>query len=247
MAEGPPSLEPSVVLFDLSGPSEARNPLPIASMPPPAVPDRRGAEAEPVETEGSAPLGHEGAAAVSSDEATEVMPPESGAQPQAAGAVSDRRHLVHGVNCARGHFNNPHALYCGICGLAMVQNSVVVVTGSRPPLGVLLSDDGTAYSLEGDYVLGRQPDLAEDVASGRARPLKVDDGTGKISRVHARVALSDWDVVVTDLRSHNGTRMFNPGETTWRTLVPDEIAVLRPGGRIVLGQCTFEFQSIQRQ
>jgi hypothetical protein len=129
----------------------------------------------------------------------------------------------------------------------MVQNSVVIVDGPRPPLGVLLSDDGTAYSLDGDYVLGRQPELAEDVAAGRARPLKVGDQMGKISRVHARVALRDWEVVVTDLGSRNGTQLFNPGDTGWRTLRGDESVALHPGGRLVVGQSTFEFQSIQRQ
>ena len=128
----------------------------------------------------------------------------------------------------------------------MVQKSVVVVEGLRPPLGVLLLDDGTAYSLEDDYVLGREPDLSEAVASGRARALKVDDGTGKISRVHARVGLKEWEVVITDLGSHNGTRVFNPGDTNWTTLGANESVVLQPGGHVVVGQSTCEFQSIQR-
>ena len=112
---------------------------------------------------------------------------------------------------------------------------------------MLLRDDGSAYSLDGDYVLGRQPELAEDVAAGRARPIIVQDPLGKVSRVHARVALRDWDVVVTDLGSHNGTQLFNPGDSGRRTLRGNESEALHPGGRLVLGQSTFEFQSIQRQ
>lgn len=259
-----PVLDEHVVLFDLSTAGLQREPLPLApsSVVVPEVAE--GAEASQRQPGTPAP------GAVPVEEATavwtEVPPgvqtdvPSTGLQPPeppppeppapvpgaAANAVSLSQQVVQGVNCARGHFNNPHALYCGICGLAMVQNSVVLVSGPRPPLGVLLLDDGTAYSLDGDYVLGRQPELADDVAKGRARPIKVDDGSGKISRVHAGVNIRGWDVVISDLGSHNGTRVFNIGEPTWRTLHADESVLLKPGGRLVIGQFTFEFQSIQR-
>ncbi|HEV8065668.1 MAG TPA: FHA domain-containing protein [Acidimicrobiales bacterium] len=197
-------------------------------------------------------------AAVSAEDVTEVgdaQPAAPAAAGTAAAAVaaapdhpeSEHGHVVRGITCARGHFNNPRALYCGICGLAMVQNSIVLVDGPRPPLGVLLSDAGMAYTLDGDYVLGREPELAPDVIAGRARPIRLDDGTSRISRVHARVSLVDWDVVVTDLKSHNGTNLFNPGETNWQRLQAGQAYVLQPGGRLVVGQSTFEFQSIQRQ
>ena len=276
-ASPPPKLDEHVVLFDLSVPDTApRPPLPIASAPvapiasapvlsapempemavasgavpsaavssEPAAPEAVALGAVAPEPATSSPdAGVEAPPPAPAAEATELAPAGGGGAPVA----SAQQPFVRGVNCARGHFNNPRALYCGICGLAMVQNSVVVVDGVRPPLGVLLLDDGTAYSLDGDYVLGREPEQAQDVARGRARPLKVDDGTGKISRVHARVSLHEWDVVITDLGSHNGTRVFNPGETSWRTLRADESVVLQPRGRLVIGQSTFEFQSIQRQ
>jgi hypothetical protein len=251
-----PELDDSVVLFDLSVPAEPRDPLPIAppslpiatpavsAIPPPASP------AELIGPELAAP------GAVPEDPASHISVVTAAVEPNVAprstdGAplqvISAHQDVVRGISCARGHFNNPRALYCGICGLAMVQNSVILVDGPRPPLGVLLSDDGTAYSLDGDYILGRAPELADDVKAGRARPLKVDDGTGKVSRVHARVTLDEWEVVVTDLGSHNGTSVFNPGETNWRTLRAEEPLVLQPGGRLVIGQSTFEFQSIQRR
>jgi hypothetical protein len=243
-ASAPPELDENVVLFDLSMPqAPPRAPLPLASIPASVISDvEEPTEATPPEPTAPPEAPVEAAEAVLAVEATELAPPAPPTPPASA-----HQHLVRGVNCARGHFNNPRALYCGICGLAMVQNSVVVVDGVRPPLGVLLLDDGTAYSLDGDYVLGREPEQAQDVAAGLARPLKVDDGTGKISRVHARVTLQEWDVVITDLGSHNGTRVFNPGETSWRTLRADESVVLQPRGRLVIGQSTFEFQSIQRQ
>ena len=36
----------------------------------------------------------------------------------------------------------------------------------RPPLGVLVFDDGTRVTLDGDYVLGREPVLDFDVMAG---------------------------------------------------------------------------------
>jgi len=239
-------------------PAEPATPSPAAGTEAPAPPSAPGASsASPVAS--SAPAGPAaalrpgtppaGGAGDPAPEVTAVAPSEPDASPQAEPVHSESAHqdMVRGITCARGHFNNPRALYCGICGLAMVQNSIILVDGPRPPLGVLLSDAGMAYSLDADYILGRAPELTEDVARGRARPLKVDDGTGKISRVHARVTLHDWDVVITDLGSHNGTSVFNPGATSWRTLGADEPFVLLPGGRLVIGQSTFEFQSIQRQ
>jgi hypothetical protein len=254
-----PALDEHVVLFDLSTPELQREPLPLA--PPSLVvpetaaradgsgglPETKVKAAVPAEQATAVPTEVPPAAAAEAAADVEPPPPPPSVPSVAAHAVSLGQQVVQGVSCARGHFNNPHALYCGICGLAMVQNSVVLVSGLRPPLGVLLLDDGTAYSLDGDYVLGRQPELADDVAKGRARPIKVDDGTGKISRVHAAVNIRGWDVVISDLGSHNGTRVFNIGEPTWRTLHAEESVQLKPGGRLVIGQFTFEFQSIQRQ
>jgi hypothetical protein len=277
-----PALDDQVVLFDLSVPATARQPLPVALPPASVAPPSEPATPAPVsvappsEPAASAPSaaappseppaasqeppGSQPAPPLADTERTEVGDPAPaasrpsgsiGSQPAPSAptehSASEHRHLVRGITCARGHFNNPRALYCGICGLAMVQNSIVLVDGPRPPLGVLLSDTGMAYSLDGDYVLGREPELAADVVDGRARPIRLDDGTGKISRVHARVSLLEWDVVITDLKSHNGTSVFNPGETTWRRLRAEEAVVLQPGGRLVVGQSTFEYQSIQRQ
>jgi hypothetical protein len=241
----PPALDERVVLFDLSVPLAPRPPLPVASTPISASDGPNEVTRQPAPETVPPQPAKVGVGVVAPEvEPTEPAPAPPKAPQQSMSSPANR---VRGVNCARGHFNNPRALYCGICGLGMVQNSVVVVEGSRPPLGVLLLDDGTAYSLDHDYVLGREPDRADDVVNGGARPLKVDDGTGKISRVHARVSLRDWDVVVTDLGSHNGTRVFNPGDSSWRTLRADDSIVLQPRGRLVVGQSTFEFQSIQRQ
>ena len=71
----------------------------------------------------------------------------------------------------RGHFNRLDAYYCEICGLGMVQQTRVVVTGPRPSLGVLVLDDGTSYALDTDYLVGRSPGSPDETRrSRRAAP-----------------------------------------------------------------------------
>ena len=118
--------------------------------------------------------------------------------------------MVEGVLCARNHFNDPDVAYCRQCGIGMVQQTRRTQLGQRPPLGVLLLDDGTGFTLDRDYVLGREPVLDGDVAAGRARPLRVTDPEGTVGRVHLRVSLVGWQVEVKDLGSVNGSVIYLP-------------------------------------
>ena len=61
---------------------------------------------------------------------------------------------VHGVICARGHFNDPTSPFCASCGISMVQQTHNLVEGPRPPLGVLVLDDGSTYVVDRDIVVG---------------------------------------------------------------------------------------------
>ena len=76
---------------------------------------------------------------------------------------------------------------------------------------MLLLDDGTAFTLDRDYVLGREPVLDGDVTAGRARPLRITDPDGTVGRVHLRVSLVGWQVEVKDLGSVNGSVLLLPG------------------------------------
>ena len=73
------------------------------------------------------------------------------------------------------------------------------------PLGVLVLDDGTRFALDADYVIGREPALDTDVAAGRARPLRIADPEGTVSRLHLRVSVTGDQVAVSDLGSGNGS------------------------------------------
>src|SRR5262249_16941881 len=128
-----------------------------------------------------------------------------------AGAPVDRRPLVQGVNCKNGHFNDPEARFCQICGISMAQLTHVPRLGVRPALGVLLVDDGATFRLDTDYVIGREPHSDPDVAEGLARPLRIVNSISGVSRRHVRVTLVGWTVQLVDLGSANGTFVRFPG------------------------------------
>jgi hypothetical protein len=151
--------------------------------------------------------------------------------------------IIQGVYCKNGHFDDPEALFCAICGISMNQQTLVPRPGERPPLGVLLLDDGSVFQLDTDYVVGREPGLDSAVASGKARPLRISDDSGIVSRVHARVHLDGWRVLVTDLGSANGTRVILPGHPGDQPLVPQVPLVLATGSRVDLGGRGFRYES----
>ncbi|MEV0621496.1 FHA domain-containing protein [Nonomuraea sp. NPDC050404] len=145
------------------------------------------------------------------------------------------RPLVYGVDCKNDHFNDPRVPYCAVCGIALVQRTLVPYKGPRPSLGVLILDDGTALPLESDYLLGRDPERAPEVAGGNARPAKVTSPDGSVSRRHLRVALDGWDVNLVDLGSVNGTQIQPPGDPNFYDIPPNEPVTIAPGTTVRVG------------
>jgi pSer/pThr/pTyr-binding forkhead associated (FHA) protein len=108
---------------------------------------------------------------------------------------------------------------------------------------VLLLDDGTRVMLDGDYVLGREPALDGDVMAKRARPLRISDPEGTVSRLHLRVSLVGWQVEVSDLGSANGSVLQSSGGE--RALAPFEPAVVEPGAWIGIGHRSMQYLAYQ--
>ena len=161
-----------------------------------------------------------------------------GAEPPEAkdlGLVEMPSAQVEGVYCKNGHFNDPEARYCAVCGISMGQLTKIRQKGNRPPLGVLILADGSVCQLDADYVIGREPTLDSAVADGRARPLRLMDASGVVSRIHARVELDSWQVFLTDLNSANGTQVLMPGERNPVNLQPGVRTPLAAGAQIRLG------------
>jgi len=149
---------------------------------------------------------------------------------------------VLGVYCKSGHFTDPDAPSCVVCGAGISRRSAAPQRGPRPTLGVLILDDGATVDVDGDYVIGRDPAREPSVSSGEARPLRVVDAESTVSRVHARVHLAGWQVLLTDLGSANGTRIQQPGAKAEQLLDPQVPVPLQQGTRIFVGAPCLRFE-----
>jgi hypothetical protein len=151
--------------------------------------------------------------------------------------------VVDGIFCSRGHFNHPAALYCGACGIATTHHTHVLERGPRPPLGVLVLDDGSTFSLDADYVLGTNPESDPMVAAGHKRPLRLIDPDNLVTGVHAEIRLVNWDVEVLDRGSLTGTFILAPGAGHWTPVPPATPHLVVPHARVAVGRRVLVFES----
>jgi hypothetical protein len=207
-----------------------REPTGPADIPPPPY---AGLPADSTEVAVGLPgEGTEVAAGLPEDD-TEVPAGLPGA---AAGAP-----IVLGVYCKNGHFGDPDARSCAVCGASKNRRGQVPQPGPRPPLGALVLDDDSALELSGDCVVGREPTLDPSVAVGEASPLCIIDDA--VSRVHARIHLDGWRVFLVDLGSANGTRIRPPGKRSDQALEPHVPVPIQSGTRVLVGRQGFRYES----
>jgi hypothetical protein len=179
------------------------------------------------------------------DELRTPLPVVSTEQPPAAltAEPEDPRPKAKGFLCARGHLNDPRTLFCNLCGIRMAERTGVFVEGVRPPLGLLVFDNGATVSIDADYLLGREPETDERVRTGTLRPLLIIDESGGVSRHHAEIRLDGWDVLLLDIGSANGTLVAPAGASAWSSLVPGQPVRLTPGMAVRMGSRQFAFES----
>ena len=125
----------------------------------------------------------------------------------------------------------------------MVQNTQVLTQGPRPPLGVMVFEDGATFSLSTDYVVGRQPEVHDLVQQNLALPITVDDPERSISRAHAELRLVDWDVHLVNLSGTNGSFVWDENGQQWVPIPEGQSVVLTPGMRVALGRRSAVFES----
>ncbi|GAA3608444.1 hypothetical protein GCM10022223_25560 [Kineosporia mesophila] len=138
-----------------------------------------------------------------------------------------------GVWCDAGHVTSPDRSECRVCGLTVPPQAPILV--ARPPLGVLVFDNGDRIEVDRPVVLGRDPKPRTDSADPEAPYLHaVASSTGQVSRTHAEIRPSGWDVLLTDLGAMNGTALTLPGESP-QAIDPGVPTVISPGCRVDLG------------
>ena len=149
-------------------------------------------------------------------------------------SASDSREPARllGVWCDAGHVTSPDRRECRVCGLSVPPQAPILV--ARPPLGVLIFDNGDRVEVDRPVVLGRDPKPIQ--SSDPEPPIlhAVSSSTGQVSRTHAEIRADDWDVVLTDLGAMNGTALTLPGESPV-AIEPGVATVITPGARVDLG------------
>ncbi|GLY14074.1 hypothetical protein Kisp01_10900 [Kineosporia sp. NBRC 101677] len=138
-----------------------------------------------------------------------------------------------GVWCDAGHVTSPDRSECRVCGLTVPPQAPILV--ARPPLGVLVFDNGDRIELDRPVVLGRDPKPQANSADPETPYLHaVASSTGQVSRTHAEIRPSGWDVLLTDLGAMNGTALTLPGESP-QAIDPGVPTLITPGARVDLG------------
>ncbi len=248
-AHPPPSAQPSLPPAPPAPPTPPATPVAVEP-PSPPVPAAAPAPPPPAAPFGrplppAAPDEHVDFQSVLiddiDDEDFEPLPIVDDAR-QVVDASAPQEH-VRGVYCKNRHFNDPRQLFCAVCGINMVQQTPVLVDGVRPPLGVIVLDDGSVFQLDTPYLLGRDPDADERVRDAEFRGLPIIDQSNQVSRVHARLELRGWDVVLIDNNSTNGTFIHVPKAPDWQRLPAGGEHVLVQGTRVRIGHRTLAFNT----
>ena len=148
---------------------------------------------------------------------------------------------VTGRRCGRGHFNHPSASACLYCGYE-IPPSAPLASDRRPSLGVLLRSDGTVFTLDAGYVLGSNPAASPEASRTGSRIMRLTASDGaEVAAASAEIRLEDWDVVVADLGSPEGTFVLPPDSQRWSRLPPRSSRVLKAGSHIACGQWTVTY------
>jgi len=132
--------------------------------------------------------------------------------------------------------------YCSSCGIKMgVHRTLIVIDGPRPPLGILVLDDGSTIPVQHDMVIGRDPTVDALVVAREAMPIRIEDETNSVSRAHLHVVLDGWEVLVADRGSSNGTSVRSAEGEPWRRLAPSERVHVGTGTQIRIGDRLLAF------
>ena len=196
---------------------------PDIAEPEVAEPDVPGGYAGPQKLEGAVALNLAG------EDAAELVPP---AAPRSDSAPGSSEPAILAVLCPNGHASPPDATSCRVCGGAVGTQGPQLV--GPPVLAVLRASNGTSAEVDRTVLIGRAPS-SDRSSSQTPRLMTVPSPNHDISRTHLEVSPDEWQVVVTDLNSTNGTILVPPGAGDGQQLAPGERIPAQVGSVLELG------------
>jgi RND superfamily putative drug exporter len=153
---------------------------------------------------------------------------------------------------ARQHRTGVYALAAGtVPGQGAVIWSTAAPTRTREepptvaiprPLEYIVLEDNSRFEIDRDCVIGRDPRGSDAVQRG-LRPVRLQDGTGRMSRAHVEIRRLNGDVYVVDLSSTNGVFMRQPGLQAWTRLAPWEPVRWVAGASVRIGSRTLRLEA----
>jgi len=144
-----------------------------------------------------------------------------------------RKDLVRARKCPAGHLSSDYAVYCRVCEVPLPEQVAAMLP--VPVLGLLRLSNGDTISLDRNVVMGRDP--SGDRGGVNLVQVGRENDT-EISRTHVEIRPANWDVLVRDLGSMNGTSISRPGCPPEK-LAPHIDEILYPGTRVTLGDQFF--------
>jgi hypothetical protein len=141
----------------------------------------------------------------------------AGGQRQGPGGSTQTRPMVEAVRCPNGHANAPGSTSCRVCRSPITARPPELIP--EPLLARLRAADGTVVDLDRPVLLGRAPSEQRSTLP-LPRLVSLASPAQDISRTHLQVVPDNWQVLVTDLNSTNGTFVTDPGPAGNRGLLP---------------------------
>lgn len=110
------------------------------------------------------------------------------------------------------------------------------------PLGCIVLEDNYRIAIDRDCVIGRDPHGSDAVRRG-LRPIRIADGTGRLSRAHVEILRLNGGVQIVDRASTNGVFLRRPGQQSWIRIAPWEPVRWTPGTALRIGGRTLRLET----
>ncbi len=145
-------------------------------------------------------------------------------------AVATTEALIEAVRCPDGHANAPGSQICRVCRTSIADTRIELI--AEPVLARLRAADGTVVDLDRAVLMGRAPSEQRSTVP-LPRLVALASPAQDISRTHLQLVPENWQVMVTDLNSTNGTFVTDSGPGGHRGLLPPGQATPVPIGAVL--------------